>query len=126
LVQGFEKRTCHRFEIPGSFLMYKRIGLIRAKKYIEAARLYNISKGGLSFACDEEIKKGKNIIVKIIIPDQNDLELLAQVCWQRESRDQINLATGIAFSTFGSGSGRNPMESLDRLRELDKQFVKER
>jgi len=123
LVQGYENRTCHRFEIPGSILMYKKIGLIIAKKYVEAIHLYNISKGGLSFACDDELKKDKTIIIKIMIPDDTPLELLAKVCWQRESREQDYLATGVAFSTFGSGPGYNPMATLDRLRELDKKYV---
>ena len=106
--------------------MYKKIGLIIAKKYIEAVQLYNISKGGASFACDDELKKGKTIIIKIVIPDEEPLELLAKVCWQRESRDQVSLSTGVAFSTFGSGAGYNPMATLDRLRELDKKYVIDR
>jgi hypothetical protein len=65
MVQGFEKRTCHRFEVPGSSLMYKKIGWLFNRPYLPAVRLYNISKGGVAFACDEELKIGKEIITKI-------------------------------------------------------------
>ncbi|MCD6205244.1 MAG: PilZ domain-containing protein [Candidatus Marinimicrobia bacterium] len=126
MVQGFEKRTCHRFEIPNASLMYKRIGFFFPKKYENSIRLYNISKGGLSFACDEEIKKGKTIIVKLFIPNEESLELLAKVCWQRDSSDGYSLATGVAYLPFGKGYNMNPPESLNRLRELDKKYVKNR
>ena len=126
MVQGFEKRTCHRFEIPNSSLMYKKIGLFRQKKYINTIRLYNISKGGLSFACEEEIKKGKTIIIKLFIPKEEPLEILSKVCYQRDSSDGYSLATGVAYLPFGQGANMNPTKSLDRLRELDKKYVKER
>lgn len=32
MVQGIEKRTYHRFEIPDSSLLYKKIGLFHEKK----------------------------------------------------------------------------------------------
>ncbi|MGC9364290.1 MAG: PilZ domain-containing protein [Fidelibacterota bacterium] len=126
MVQGFEKRTCHRFEIPNASLQYKTIGFFRSKKYLNTIRLYNISKGGLSFACDDELRKGKTVIVKLFIPKEDPLELLAKVCWQRESSDGYSLATGIAYHPFGKGSNMNSPESLDRLRELDKKYAKER
>ena len=126
MVQGFEKRTCHRFEIPNSALMYKKIGFFRQKKYKNTIRLYNISKGGLSFACDEELKKGKTIIIKLFIPNEDPLELLSTVCWQKDSSDGYSLATGVIYLPFGKGANMNPSESLDRLRELDKKYVKDR
>ncbi|MDO9547793.1 MAG: PilZ domain-containing protein [Candidatus Marinimicrobia bacterium] len=126
MVQGFEKRTCHRFEIPNSALMYKKIGFFRQKKYETTIRLYNISKGGLSFACDEELKKGKTIILKLFIPNDEPLELLSEVCRQRDSSDGYSLATGAIYLPFGQGVNMNPPESLDRLRELDKKYVIER
>lgn len=126
MVQGFEKRTCHRFEIPGSSLMYKKIGIFREKKYVDAIRLYNISKGGLSFACEEEFKIGKSVIIKIIIPNDKPLELLSKICWQRESSDKYSLATGVSYMVFGEGPNRNPIEALNMLRKLDEQYVKVR
>ena len=106
--------------------MYKKIGLFRQKKYINTIRLYNISKGGLSFACEEEIKKGKTIIIKLFIPKEEPLEILSKVCYQRDSSDGYSLATGVAYLPFGQGANMNPTKSLDRLRELDKKYVKER
>jgi len=106
--------------------MYKKIGFFRQKKYESTIRLYNISKGGLSFACDEELKKGKTIILKLFIPNDEPLELLSEVCWQKDSSDGSSLATGAIYLPFGHGVNMNPSESLDRLRELDKKYVKER
>jgi len=126
LVQGFEKRTCHRFEIPDASLQYKTIGFFRAQKYQNTVRLYNISKGGLSFACDKELRKGKTIILKLFVPHDEPIELLGKVCWQKDSSDGYSLATGVAYLPFGKGTNMNPPDTLDRLRELDKKYVKER
>ncbi len=126
MVQGFEKRTCHRFEVPGSSLMYKKIGLLFNKPYIPAVRLYNISKGGVAFACDEELKTDKEMIIKISIPNEKDLELLAIVLWQRDSSDGISLATGVSFAAFGTGPNTNSMDILNILRRLDEQYVTNR
>jgi len=126
MVQGFEKRTCHRFDIPGLSLMYKKTGIFREKKYVEAIRLYNISKGGLSFACEEEFKIGKSIIVKIIIPNDASLGLLSKIRWQREFSDKYSLATGVSYMIFGDCPNRNPIEALNILRKLDEQYVKVR
>jgi Tfp pilus assembly protein PilZ len=126
MVQGFEKRTCHRFEVPGSSLMYKKIGWLFNRPYLPAVRLYNISKGGVAFACDEELKIGKEIITKISIPDEKDLELLATVLWQRDSSDGIYLAIGVSFTVFGGGPNQNSTEALNTLRRLDQQYVTNR
>jgi len=106
--------------------MYKKIGIFRQRKYENTIRLYNISKGGLSFACDEELKKGKTIIIKLFIPNEDPLELLSTVCWQKDSSDGYSLATGVIYLPFGKGANMNPSESLDRLRELDKKYVRDR
>jgi hypothetical protein len=124
MIQGIEKRICHRFEIPGSSLLYKKIGLFHEKKYIEAVRLLNISKGGVAFVCKDEFKIGKYIIVKIITPNDMSLELLSTICWQRKSSNNYLPATGVAFATFGKGSNTNPMESLEILRRWNKLYVK--
>ncbi len=126
MVQGFEKRTCHRFEVPESSLMYKKIGLLFQKPYLSAVRLYNISKGGAAFACDEELKVGKQIIIKLSIPNEKDLELLAIILWQRDSSDGVSLATGVSFAAFGNGPNQNPTEALNTLRRLDQQYVTNR
>lgn len=126
MVQGFEKRTCHRFEVPGSSLMYKKIGLLLSKPYVPAIRLYNLSKGGAAFACDEELKISKAIIIKISIPEEKDLELLASILWQKDSSDGISLATGVSFAMFGSGPNRNSTEALNILRRLDQKYVTNR
>lgn len=123
MVQGIEQRKCHRFEIPGANLMYRRIGLIRAKKYINAIRLYNISKGGLAFACADQLPSGKTIIIKLYIPDSDPLELLATVRWQRISRQNDYYSTGLSFNTFGPGSNMNPVSTLNTLRQLDQKYV---
>lgn len=123
MVQGIEQRKCHRFEIPGAILMYRKIGIIRAKKYIHAIRLYNISKGGLAFACADPLPKGKTIIIKISIPDLDPLELLATVRWQRSSSQDDYYSTGLSFNTFGPGSNMNPVNSLNILRQLDQKYI---
>jgi len=124
MVQGYEKRTCHRFEIPGGKISYRRKKLFGFSEYYEAHQLINISKGGASFDCGEEFKEGQRIIIKIMAPDEPPLELYADVRWQRESGD-FKTAVGVIFAPFGHGFNLNPVTSLDALRRLDAKYVKD-
>lgn len=121
--QGAEKRRCHRFEIPGGQGRYKRTGmLILLKGYSKACPVTDVSKGGLSFGCHEAFKVGQKIIVQLVAPDEEPLDLHARVRRQVHPASQDESIVGVEFAPFGSRRGWNSIAALDVLRRLDKQY----
>ena len=127
MVQNIDKRKCYRFEVPGGKVKYKKVKAFDFHKgFSIACRLINLSKGGVNFTYEEIIRKGKKLIVKLLIPDYEPLELLAKVSRQSSSRDDYYLTMRVVFMPFGTGTYMNPKEALDVLRRLDAQYVKDR
>jgi hypothetical protein len=125
MVQGFEKRTCHRFEIPGAQVSFRKKKLFGFTEYSTPRLLINISKGGASFDCGEILKPSQRLIVRLHLPNEKSLELFADVRWQRETAGFTN-AVGIIFAPFGQRFNYNPPASLDVLRKLDQKYVANR
>lgn len=125
MVQGFDKRTCHRFEIPGSQLSYRKKKLFGFSDYSPAKQLINISKGGASFDCGEILKEHQRLIIRVIVPGEKPLELFAVVRWQRETAG-FSQAIGVVFAPFGQHFNYNPPATLDVLRKLDQKYVNKR
>ncbi|MEA2059167.1 MAG: PilZ domain-containing protein [Thermodesulfobacteriota bacterium] len=86
-----KKRHCERFSIPGTTLYYKnRPGIFIKPVYPEKYfPVLNLSRGGVSFLCNERIKPGKKILVKIEIPGVDQpVELFATIRWISRNREQ--------------------------------------
>ncbi|PIS27754.1 MAG: hypothetical protein COT43_09055 [Candidatus Marinimicrobia bacterium CG08_land_8_20_14_0_20_45_22] len=64
MVQGYEKRTCHRFEIPSAQVSYRKKKLFGFTDYSAEKLLINISKGGASFDCGEILKEHLRLIIR--------------------------------------------------------------
>ncbi len=127
MVQGIEKRTCHRFEVSVGKVEYRKFKMFNFYKSTAIAyRLINLSKGGVSFFCEEVMRKNKKLIFKLLIHDYELLELLAKVRWQHSSSYDSYLTIGIVFMPFGTGVYMNPREILNVLRKLDVQYLKDR
>ncbi|MBL7134986.1 MAG: PilZ domain-containing protein [Candidatus Marinimicrobia bacterium] len=79
MVQNIDKRKCYRFEVSGGKVKYKKVKVFDFHKGFSIdCRLINLSKGGANFTCEEIIRKGKKLIVKLLIPDYEPLELLGK------------------------------------------------
>jgi hypothetical protein len=68
MVQGFEKRTCHRFEIPDAQISYRKKKMFGFTEYSAPRLLINISKGGASFDCGEILNEQQRLIIRLTIP----------------------------------------------------------
>jgi len=124
MVQGFEKRTCHRFEIPDAQISYRKKKLFGFTEYSAPRLLINISKGGASFDCGEILNEQQRLIIRLTIPGEKPLELFANVRWQRETAG-FSKAVGVIFAPFGRHFNYNPPAALDILRKLDQKYVKD-
>jgi hypothetical protein len=121
-----ERRRCHRFEIPGAEVRYKKTGLFVFRRGFSGAYpVVNVSKGGLVFLCEEKLRSGQKVMVQVLIPKESPLNLRARVRWQGRPMPGANVMIGLEFLPFGSRRGRNPREALDVLRMLDMQHGKE-
>ena len=123
MLQGVERRKCRRFEIPGTEVKYQKDRLaFSSRRFSGALPVLDMSKGGLAFSCGEEIKRGKKLILQLLIPNESPLMLRAQVRWQGKEWNNPDITTGVEFMPFGGRRKWNSIETLDVLRELDVRY----
>lgn len=120
-----KKRSCERLTIPGTTLYYKNKPLLFSRsEYPDTYYpVLDFSRGGAKFLCDERLKGGTDIIVKLIIPGlDTEPELLASVRWiSRNPEESYRYQTGIAFESYGNSKNQNPMEILTLMKDIEKQ-----
>lgn len=118
-----EKRMCRRFVIPGAEARYKKTSLfIFPKGFSESYPVLDVSKGGLAFVGEEKFRRGKKLIVQLLVPTETSLALHATVRWQGRWAGSELRVTGVEFMPFGNRKGWNSPETLDILRRLDAKF----
>jgi Tfp pilus assembly protein PilZ len=121
-----ERRACPRFSIPGSMVSYGKIRLFgRRSDWLERSCLViDLSRGGIRFLTRRSPSLGSKLFIELSWPDAKDtLSLLGAVRWMAEySGDQFRYYVGVQFSPYGEGSKFNPVETLDRITDLERQF----
>lgn len=116
------RRKCRRFEIPGGKVRYRGIGpLALLKGFSKSYPLVSVSKGGVSFVCEEKFDKGQEIITQLLVANGSPLNLRAWVQWQEPSPGSGDKVVGVEFRSFGPGKGHNSYQALEALRKLDVQ-----
>ena len=123
-----KKRSCKRFSIPGTVLYYKNKPRFFGKgKYSDAYYpLINMSKGGAGFLCNERLKAGTSLVIKIRIPGiSTEPEIISEVKWISKNPEQsYRYRTGLAFGSYGEGKNQNPKEILTLLESLETKYAK--
>jgi len=123
--QGVKRRRARRFEIPDGKGKYKKTGLfVLIKGFSAAYHVVDVSKGGLSLACDEELNQGEKLMVQLLAPNEKPLNLRARVRWHRQTNSG-DMLLGVEFMPFTGRRGHNSHKALDMLRRLDAQYGKE-
>ena len=113
------KRTCHRFEIPEGKGKYKRKGLLALLSgYSKVYPVVNVSKGGLAIECDDAIDRGSKVMVQLLAPGEEPVELSAEVRWLGAGPGGGRVL-GVQFNPFGERMGWNPLDMLEVLRRLE-------
>jgi hypothetical protein len=125
--EGIERRTCIRFEIPGSTVSYKLKKHLLTKPSLgeEFCPASDLSRGGLRFLSQEELKIGTAIILKISIPGERiPLELQGQVRWVApDGGTSYKYQIGVQFSPYGEKKGQNYPGSLVKIIALEQKFA---
>jgi Tfp pilus assembly protein PilZ len=124
--EGIERRTCIRFEIPGATVSYKlKKPLLTKSSYGEEfCPTIDLSRGGLRFLTQEDLKIGTALMLKISIPGERvPLELHGQVRWVAPNVGMsYKYQIGAQFSPYGEKKGQNYPGSLVKIIALEQKF----
>jgi hypothetical protein len=120
---GIEKRECGRFEILGATLVYhSKRGIFSKPKYSDDEfPIYDLSYGGLRFLSQEKLKMKSSIVIKIMIPEQEEaIEFAGKIARIAHHPGQsYNFQIGVQFFPYGHKKGLNPPEKLILLKALE-------
>ncbi len=124
---GIERRTCIRFEIPGATLAYKlkKPLLSKTDNGEEFCPIIDLSRGGLRFLSQEELKIGNPVMLKISIPGERiPLELHGQIRWiAPHGGVSYKYQIGVQFNPYGEKKGQNYPGSLVKIIALEQKFA---
>jgi hypothetical protein len=124
--QKLERRRCRRFKVPSAELKYKKLGLqVFIKGFSEPFSVVNVSKGGLAFICEDEFRPNQKLMVQLLTPDEDPLNLYSEVRWRGHVPGIKKKVVGVQFMPFmvnGKRNGGNSLEDLEPLNRLDKQY----
>jgi len=122
-VSNLKKRSCKRFNIPGTTLYYREslFFFFTGKYTADYYPVLNFSKGGAKFLCQQRLTPGRQIVIKLIVPGiDNAPEIMASVKWILKNPEQsYRYQTGISFNSYGERKSENSMEILSFLEELE-------
>jgi Tfp pilus assembly protein PilZ len=123
---GPERRTCIRFEIPGSTVSYKLSKLLSSKKAYgeEFCPVLDLSRGGMRFVCQNQIKINTRITMKMSIPGERiPLVLKGDVRWAAPNPGQsYKHQIGVQFNPYGEKKGQNYPGNLVKIIALEQKF----
>jgi hypothetical protein len=125
--EGIERRTCIRFEIPGTTVSYKlkTPPLTKTPDGEEFCPTIDLSRGGLRFLSQAELKIGIPIMLKLSIPGERiPLELHGQVRWVAPQMGMnYKYQIGVQFNPYGEKKGQNYPGSLVKIIALEQKFA---
>jgi hypothetical protein len=118
-----KKRSCDRFSIPGTVLYYKNkprffVKNAYSKDYYP---VINMSRGGAKFLCNQRLKAGAVLIIKLNIPGvETEPEIITDVKWISKNPEQsYRYQIGIAFNAYGTRKNENPIALLSTFQKLE-------
>lgn len=122
-----EKRLCQRFQIPGATVSYRKERWFSPKKDFddEFCPLQNISRGGLSFSCRNQLKPGTALTIQISIPGEMvPLSQTGEVRWSaRQDNQAYPYKVGVQFHPYGNQKGQNYPGNLVKIIALEHKFA---
>lgn len=122
-----ERRLCLRFEIPGATVSYKKKSLLSSKEEFdeEFCPVLDISRGGLRFLCQNEMKVTSKIILKISVPGEKiPLTQKGVVRWSSFAVGKsYKYQIGVQFNPYGEKKDQNYPGNLVKIIALEQKFV---
>ena len=122
-----EKRLCVRFEIPGATISYRKKTLLSSKEDFEEefCPVLDMSRGGLRFLCQNEIKIDSKIILNISIPGEKiPLSQKGFVRWSSFAVGKsYKYQIGVQFNPYGEKKDQNYPGNLVKIIALEQKFA---
>lgn len=94
-----EKRKALRLTLTDVEVWVKFTELVYSEKY-EASRLLNISSVGVKILLNRKVKIGKQAMLRLVFPDDNEFFIYGRVVWLENKHDQFEY--GIQFDKRNS------------------------
>jgi hypothetical protein len=112
-----------RFQVHDMTLSYELHGSSH-QPFNETCPILNLSKGGLGFKTDNQLKPGQKLTV-VLTYKEALIRLQAQVihCISHPRIGQRH-HVGVKFEPFAASNGCNSLEALDVLDQLEKESTK--
>lgn len=121
--KGKEKRECHRFEVPGATLSYKRSGFFSTSPDFEDeyCPILDLSLGGLRFLTQKNLKVNSKLTLKISFHEkEGSFFLSGKVKWTISNPGfSYKYQVGIQFNPYGDKEGHNSPEEFAKMKKLE-------
>jgi len=122
-----ERRLCVRFEIPGATVGYRKRGLLSSKAEFdeEFCPVIDISRGGLRFLCQRELKINTKVELQISIPGEKiPLAQKGIIRWSSFAAGQsYKYQIGVQFNAYGEKKDQNYPGNLVKIIALEQKFA---
>jgi hypothetical protein len=123
-----DRRSSPRFVIPGAIVCYreKKSFLPFLSSGEDNCPLWNISRNGLQLSCQKHLKKQRNVLLKIELPEDGaPLDLKGRVGSVSENSDKnFMYLIRIHFHSYGEKKGQNSPKVLVRIIALEQKYKK--
>lgn len=124
--EGYERRSCVRFKIPGATVDYQRKTLLPLPGFIEEfCPLLDISRGGIRFLAQKPLKAESEVSVKISIPGERiPFTMKGTVKWSSSTEAKsYNYQIGVKFYPYGDKKEENLPQNMVKIMALEQKYA---
>ncbi len=128
LENGYERRTCVRFKIPGATVDYQRKTFLPKPGFIEEfCPLVDISRGGIRFLAQKPIKPETEVTVKISVPGERiPFTMKGIVKWSAAAEGKTyNYQIGVKFQPYGDKKDENLPQNMVKIMALEQKYAEQ-
>lgn len=122
-----ERRLCARFEIPGATVNFKKKGFLSSKAEFdeEFCPVIDLSRGGVRFLCQVELKIDNKVELQISIPGEKiPIAQKGVIRWASFAAGQsYKYQIGVQFSAYGEKKDQNYPGNLVKIIALEQKFA---
>jgi hypothetical protein len=125
-----ERRACERFRVPGATVCFRREARFWPGRDVreEFCPLIDLSRGGLRFLSQVQVKPDAKLAMEITIPGQETPLLLRGIVrWVGfNAGKSYRFQAGVQFHPYGTKKSHNPPEALKGIIALEQKAMVKR
>ncbi len=122
---GYERRSCVRFAIPGATVDYQRKTLLPTGFIEEFCPLGDISRGGVRFLAQKPIKPETEVSVRISVPGERiPFTMKGVVKWSASAPGKTySYQIGVKFHPYGDKKEENLPQNMVKIMALEQKYA---